>query len=65
MKGVIEWEGRVMQFLSPAKSLMYPFLKLMFCSFIYLFFSFVSQVVHIELRKSEAGAETQQILCGE
>ena len=54
-----------MQFLSSAKSLMYPFLKLMFCSFIYLFFSFVSQVVHIELRKSEAGAETQQILCGE
>lgn len=24
-----------------------------------------SQVMHIELRKSEAGAETQQILCGE
>ena len=54
-----------MQFLSSAKSLMYPFLKINVLLLYLLVFYIVSQVVHIELWKSEAGAETQQILCGE
>ena len=47
MKGVIESEGRAMQFFSSAKSLMYPFLKInVLLLYLLVFFICVSSCAH-------------------
>ena len=47
MKGVIDLEGRVMQFLSSAKSLMYSFLKInVLLHYLLVFFICVSSCAH-------------------
>ena len=63
-KDLIEWECRVMQLMSSA-SLNLSLLINQCSAPLFACFLCLSQVMHIELRKSEAGAETQQILCGE